>query len=40
VCLQAYPDLDCDDLGYSLTVIHDAGIGAYDPHGFDADLCN
>lgn len=30
-------DLDCADVGYSLTVIHDESLGAYDSHGFDAD---
>jgi len=36
-CLAAYPDLDCIDIGYPITVIHDPAIGAYDPHGLDAD---
>jgi len=38
VCLGAYPDLDCIDIGYPITVIHDPAIGAYDPHGLDADF--
>jgi hypothetical protein len=38
LCLAAYPDLDCGDIGYSLTVLHDPSITAYDPHGFDADF--
>ena len=38
LCLAAYPDLDCGDIGYPLTVLHDASLGAYDPHGFDADF--
>jgi hypothetical protein len=37
LCLAAYPDLDCIDIGYTITVLHDPAIGAYDPHGFDAD---
>ena len=37
LCLAAYPDLDCIDIGYPITVYHDPAIGAYDPHGFDAD---
>ena len=31
-------DLDCADIGSALRVVHDASIGAYDSHGFDADL--
>src|SRR5215212_9062744 len=38
VCLGAYPDLDCIDIGYPITVIHDPAIGAYDPHALDADF--
>jgi len=37
LCLAAYPDLDCIDIGYPVTVYHDPAIGAYDPHGLDAD---
>jgi hypothetical protein len=37
VCVAAYPDLDCIDIGYPVTVYHDPVIGAYDPHGLDAD---
>jgi hypothetical protein len=37
VCLASYPDLDCIDIGYPITVIHDPNIGANDPHGLDAD---
>ena len=37
ICLASSPDLDCASVGFALTVIHDASIGAYDPHGFDAD---
>ena len=37
VCLTAYPDLDCIDIGYPITVYHDPATGAYDPHGLDAD---
>jgi hypothetical protein len=41
VCIQpasVIGDLDCTDVGYSLTVIHDPSIGAYGSHGFDEDL--
>jgi hypothetical protein len=38
LCLAASPDLDCIDIGYPITVYHDPAIGAYDPHGFDADF--
>jgi len=37
LCLAAYPDLDCIDIGYPITVYHDPTIGAYDPHALDAD---
>jgi len=37
ICLASSPDLDCANVGFALTVIHDPSIGAYDPHGFDAD---
>jgi len=30
-------DLDCADIGFALTVIHDPSIGASDPHYLDAD---
>jgi hypothetical protein len=30
-------DLNCKDLGSMVRVVHDATIGAYDSHGFDAD---
>ena len=38
VCLPAAPTLACADVGFMLSVIHDPSIGAYDPHGFDADF--
>lgn len=38
ICVASYPDLDCIDIGYTITVVHDASIGAYDPHGLDADF--
>jgi hypothetical protein len=38
LCLAAYPDLNCIDIGYPVTVYHDPAIGAYDPHGLDADF--
>jgi len=38
ICLAASPDLDCIDIGYTITVLHDPAIGAYDPHGLDADV--
>ena len=38
LCLAASPDLDCIDIGYPVTVLHDPAIGAYDPHGLDADF--
>jgi len=38
VCRAAYPDLDCIDIGYPITGIHDRAIGAYDPHALDADF--
>jgi hypothetical protein len=31
------PDLNCDDLGFALTVIHDDAAGATDPHQLDPD---
>ena len=37
VCLASSPDLDCIDIGYTISVLHDPAIGAYDPHGLDAD---
>ena len=37
VCLPAYPDLDCADIGFPISVIHDPSIGAHDPYGLDAD---
>ena len=37
LCLAASPDLNCIDIGYLITVYHDPAIGAYDPHGLDAD---
>ena len=37
LCLAAAPDLDCIDIGSPVTVLHDPAIGAYDPHGLDAD---
>jgi hypothetical protein len=37
LCVGAYPDLDCIDVGYPVTVYHDSAIGAFDPHGLDAD---
>ena len=37
ICLAAYPDLDCIDIGYTITILHDPAIGAYDPHGRDGD---
>jgi hypothetical protein len=31
-------DLDCAQIGHAVTVVHDPSIGAYDPHGLDADF--
>ena len=36
-CVAAYPDLNCIDIGYSVTIYYDPAIGASDPHGLDAD---
>jgi hypothetical protein len=38
VCLAAYLDLDCADIGYAVSVVHDPSIEAYDPHDLDADF--
>ena len=37
-CLPpAPPDLNCSDIGFAVAVIHDADIGATDPHKLDPD---
>jgi hypothetical protein len=38
LCLPAYPDLDCIDIGYPITVRYDPNIGAFDPHYLDVDF--
>ncbi len=37
ICLPAVPDLDCVDIGFTITVIHNPEIGANDPHYLDVD---
>jgi hypothetical protein len=35
LCPDSAVDLNCEDVGFALTVICDESIGGYDPHGFD-----
>ncbi|MFN8594198.1 MAG: hypothetical protein U0031_22300 [Thermomicrobiales bacterium] len=38
ICLPSSPDLDCPDIGFPITVIHNPAAGAFDPHALDPDF--
>ena len=38
VCISPSPLVTCAQIGFPIVVIHDATIGAFDPHGLDLDF--
>lgn len=38
ICLPSSPDIDCYQIGFPITVIHNPAIGAFDPHALDPDF--